>query len=77
VAALQPATTPAADDSARAWRQEERVRPPVGRDPNEKPQSLEDMLPEWVGWGALYLLSSAPVIIGVSVVVVLFLNSLR
>ena len=47
------------------------------RDPNEKPQSVVDMLPDWVGYGVLYGISSAPVIIGVTVVVILFLNSLR
>ena len=53
------------------------MRPPVGRDPNEKPESLLDMLPDWVGYGGLYLVSSGPVLIAVSVIVILFLNSLR
>ena len=47
------------------------------RDPNEKPQSILDTLPDWVGYGALYGISSFPVILGVTVVVILFLNSLR
>ncbi|KAK9802657.1 hypothetical protein WJX73_001358 [Symbiochloris irregularis] len=47
------------------------------RDPNEKPQSILDTLPDWVGYTALYGISSLPVIIGVTVVVILFLNSLR
>jgi hypothetical protein len=77
VAALSPATTPAADDAAAPWRREAGVRPPVGRDPNEKPQGIADMLPDWVGYGALYLVSIAPVLIALGVVGVLFANSLR
>lgn len=77
VAALAPPTTPAADDAAQPWRREAGVRPPIGRDPNDKPQGLADMLPDWVGYGALYLVSVAPVLIALSVVAVLFANSLR
>ena len=77
VAALGPATTPAADDAAQPWRRQPDVRPPIGRDPGEKPQSMFDMLPDWVGYGGLYLVSAGPVLIAVSVIVVLFLNSLR
>ena len=77
VAALSPPTTPAADDRAQVWRQSEIVRPPMGRDPNEKPQGIADLLPEWVGYGTLYLISIAPVLIALSVVGVLFANSLR
>lgn len=59
------------------WRRQPEVRPPMGRDPNEKPQSMTDMLPDWVGYGALYLVSIAPVLIVIVVVSVLFANSLR
>lgn len=47
------------------------------RDPNEKPQSIVDMLPDWVGYGVLYGISSFPVILGVTVIVILFLNALK
>lgn len=47
------------------------------RDPAEKPQSVIDMLPDWVGYGVLYGISGFPVILGVTVVVILFLNSLK
>ncbi len=40
-------------------------------------QGIADLLPDWVGYGALYAVSSAPVIIGVVVITVLFLNSLK
>ncbi|KAK9864819.1 hypothetical protein WJX84_008403 [Apatococcus fuscideae] len=58
------------------------ARPPqqrkqLGRDPSEKPKSLTDMLPDWVGYGALYGISIVPIIIGGAVVTVLFLNSLK
>jgi hypothetical protein len=53
------------------------ARPPIGRDPNEQPQSPTDLLPDWMGYGALYLVSIAPVLIVISVVAVLFANSLR
>lgn len=49
----------------------------IGRDRNEKPQGIQDLLPDWVGYGALYTVSSAPVIIGVVVVLVLFFNSVK
>jgi hypothetical protein len=77
VAALAPPTTPAADDAKAPWRQEAEVRPPMGRDPTEKPQNLTDLLPDWVGYGALYLVSIAPVLIVIGVIAVLFANSLR
>lgn len=77
VAALAPPTTPAADEAASPWRREAIVRPPMGRDPDEKPQSLVDLLPDWVGYGALYLVSIAPVLIALGVIGVLFANSLR
>jgi len=77
VAALAPPTTPAADDASQPWRRKDGVRPPMGRDPTDKPQSLTDMLPDWVGYGALYFISIAPVLIALSVIGVLFANSLR
>ena len=77
VAALSPATTPAADDASRPWRQLGDIRPPIGRDPTDKRQGLADSLPDWVGYGALYLVSVAPVLIALTVVGVLFANSLR
>jgi len=40
-------------------------------------QGIQDLLPEWVGYGALYVVSAAPIIIGVGVVVILFLNSVK
>lgn len=43
----------------------------------EKPQSLADMLPDWVGYGFLYGVSSLPVLLAVGVVLVLFFNSLK
>lgn len=43
----------------------------------EQPQSLADMLPDWVGYGTLYGISVIPVVIVVSVVLVLFYNSLK
>lgn len=49
----------------------------IGRDKNEKPQGIQDLLPDWVGYGALYAVSSAPIIIGVVVVLVLFFSSVK
>lgn len=49
----------------------------IGRDPKEKPQGLEDMLPEWMGYGALYLVSVIPVLIALSAIAVLFFSSLK
>jgi len=43
----------------------------------EKPQGLEDMLPSWVGYGALYGISFIPVLLVVVTVLVLFYNSLK
>ena len=77
VAALSPPTTPAADDASKPWRQLGEIRPPIGRDPNEKPQGIADLLPEWVGYGALYLVSVAPALIALTMVGILFANALR
>lgn len=43
----------------------------------EEPQSLTDMLPDWVGYGTLYGISIIPVLIVVAVVSVLFFSSLK
>jgi hypothetical protein len=77
VDALSPATTPLSDEAAQPWRNQPLVRPPIGRDPSDKPQQFTDMLPEWVGYGALYLVSVSPAIIAGSVVLILFLNSVK
>lgn len=63
--------------STSAGRGSDQLRPPVGRDKNEKPQGLTDMLPDWMGYGFLYGVSALPVIIGILVVAVLFFNSLK
>lgn len=54
-----------------------RKRRLIGRDRNEAPQGFEDLLPDWVGYGALYVVSIAPILIGGAVVLVLFLNSVK
>lgn len=69
--------TPAAEDAAAAWRQQGDVRPPMGRDPTEAPKGALDRLPDWVGYGFLYFISIAPVLIALGAITVLFLNSLR
>lgn len=53
------------------------VLPPMGRDPNDKPKGIEDMLPDWMGYTGLYVVTLIPVFITVTVVAVLFLNALR
>lgn len=77
VDSLAPPLTPAADEASNPWRQQPELRPPIGRDPREAPSGLADMLPDWVGYGTLYLVSIAPVLIAISVVAILFFNSLR
>lgn len=69
--------TPAAEEAAAAWRKQPAVQPRMGRDPSEKPQSLADSLPDWVGYGALYAVSVLPLVIAGTVILVLFLNSLK
>jgi hypothetical protein len=44
---------------------------------NEKPQTIADMLPDWVGFGALYGVSAIPVFLAVGAILVLFYNSLK
>eukprot|EP00210_Caulerpa_lentillifera_P002612 g2499.t2 len=65
------------DDEKKAGWREGQARPPVGRDQSETPVNLEDMLPEWVGYSYLYLLSAVPLMIAVVVVAILFVNSLQ
>jgi hypothetical protein len=43
----------------------------------ERPQTLADLLPDWVGYGALYGISGIPVLLAGSAILVLFYNSLR
>lgn len=43
----------------------------------EKPENLTDMLPDWVGYGALYGISTIPVLLAVGAILVLFYNSLK
>jgi hypothetical protein len=43
----------------------------------DKPQSMTDLLPSWVGYGALYGISSIPALLVIGTVLVLFYNSLR
>ena len=71
---LAPATTPAEDDARADWRQKGEVRPPVGRGPDEKEGNV---LTDLVGYGTLYGISVAPAIIAGTVVLVLFLSSLK
>lgn len=51
----------------------------MGKDARQgdKPQGLADLLPDWVGFGALYGISAIPVFLAVGAVLVLFYNSLR
>lgn len=58
------------------WRQGQ-VRPPIGRDKSERPGSILDTLPDWVGYGTLYVITVIPVIIAVTVIAILFVSSLR
>ncbi|PSC74164.1 sugar phosphate phosphate translocator [Micractinium conductrix] len=60
--------TPAAEDAAAAWRQQGDVRPPMGRDPTEAPKGALDRLPDWVGYGFLYFISIAPVLIALGAI---------
>lgn len=43
----------------------------------EAPQSIADLLPDWVGYGTLYGISIVPVVIVVAVVSLLFVTSLK
>jgi hypothetical protein len=59
------------------WRSGQARPKMMGRDKSEKPQGLVDMLPDWMGYGFLYLVSSIPVLIAGTVIAILFFNSLR
>ena len=43
----------------------------------DKPQTLADMLPDWVGFGVLYGVSAIPALLVVVTVLILFFNSLK
>lgn len=43
----------------------------------DKPQGLMDLLPDWVGFGALYGISAIPALLAIGAILVLFYNSLR
>lgn len=43
----------------------------------DEPQTLTDMLPDWVGYGTLYGISVIPVLLVVGTVLILFYNSLK
>jgi hypothetical protein len=43
----------------------------------DKPQSMEDMLPDWVGYTTLYGISAIPIIIVVATISILFVSSLK
>jgi hypothetical protein len=43
----------------------------------EEPQSLTDMLPDWVGYSTLYGISVIPVLLVIGTVLILFYNSLK
>ena len=53
------------------------ARPQLGRDKSETPSSLTDMLPDWMGYGFLYLVSIIPVLIVVTTIAILFFSSLK
>lgn len=58
------------------WRPNQ-ARPPIGRNPDEKPMGLQDMLPDWMGYGALYAVTLIPVMILGTTVAILFFTSLK
>ncbi|KAG1678008.1 hypothetical protein FOA52_000803 [Chlamydomonas sp. UWO 241] len=43
----------------------------------DKPQGLSDMLPSWIGLGALYGISSIPPLLVIGCLIILFVNSLH
>ena len=43
----------------------------------DKPQTLADLRPDWMGFGVLYGISAIPVMLAVGAILVLFYNSLR
>ncbi|KAK9834985.1 hypothetical protein WJX81_002207 [Elliptochloris bilobata] len=72
-----PSPDPGPPSPAPGWRAAQARPRPMGRDRTEKPQSFADSLPDWVGYGFLYLVSIVPVLIAGTVVAILFFNSLR
>jgi hypothetical protein len=68
---LLGAAAPAATGIARPYIMSNALRK------GEQPQSLADMLPDWVGYGTLYGISIIPVLIVVATITVLFYNSLK
>ena len=69
--------TAAEDPAAAAARRAAAERLPMGRDPRDVRKGLVDSLPDWVGYGALYAVSVAPVLIAIAAISILFFNSLR
>jgi hypothetical protein len=66
-----PSPTPRADSIVKPYIMGKEARG------GDKPQTLADMLPDWVGYGALYGVSAIPVMLAVSAILVLFYNSLK
>ncbi|GIL88218.1 hypothetical protein Vretimale_14106 [Volvox reticuliferus] len=76
----QVATKPSASDYAALMGGDTVVKPYVMGDElrkGEKPQSMTDMLPGWVGYGVLYGVSAIPVMLVVGTILILFYNSLK
>lgn len=40
-------------------------------------QGIEDLLPDWIGYSAVYVVWAFPIFIGLAVVAILFSNSLK
>ncbi|GIL56175.1 hypothetical protein Vafri_11582 [Volvox africanus] len=73
-------TKPSASDYAALMGGDTVVKPYVMGDElrkGEKPQSMTDMLPGWVGYGVLYGVSAIPVMLVVGTILILFYNSLK
>ena len=49
----------------------------VGSPSGDKPKSLMDQLPDWVGYGMLYGVSVIPLAMAAGVVIIVFWNSLK
>jgi len=43
----------------------------------KKQEESDSPVPAWMGYGLLYTISTIPIIIGVTAVIILFINSLR
>lgn len=75
-----PAAKPSASDYASLMGGDTVVKPYVMGDDlrkGEKPQSMTDMLPAWMGYGVLYGVSAIPVLLVIGTVLILFYNSLK